>query len=792
MSVEDILSNDRDVDTNDTISLLSVLAPENKGVATLDENGNLSFVVGDDFDHLAEGASEEVEISYVIEDSKGETATSTIKVTVTGTNDTPIAQVDTVSLDEDNTIMIDVLANDSDIDDGDMLTIKEINSNPSHGEVIVNENGTLKYRPTENYFGMDSFTYTVVDSQGAEVTSAVTVTVNGINDAPILEEIAESITLTDSTKTSGEITASDIENDTLTYSVSTIPTHGKLTVDETGAWKYNVDSTYAGEDKAVITIDDGNGGSITKILNFTIDNDPINGDDGRDRLKGTNSIDIINGLAGNDRIYGYNGDDELFGGDGNDVIYANNGNDKITGGAGRDYLNGGRGDDTYYFNLGDGADKIKDYDRTANNHDILALGEGITKEDLSFYREGKNLVIDISENDSITVQKWYASHDRFKIEEIQFSDGTSMNYQEVEAIAIIKGDDGRDRLKGSNENDNIYGLGGKDKLYGYNGDDKLFGGSGNDRIYADNGKDFIVGGKGDDKLYGGKGDDTYIFNLGDGKDWIEDFDKTLGNHDRIVLGEGITREHLNFQREGSDLVININDNDSITVNDWYESYDRFKIEEIAFSDGSSMSLQEIEDNSSIRGDDRNNRFKGSNDKDIIFGLGGKDKLYGYNGDDKLFGGSGNDIIYADNGKDEITGGAGKDFLSGGRGDDTYYFSLGDGVDKIKDFSNSQNSHDKIILGSGIEKNDVVFMMDKKNLIISYSDEDSIEILRQSNDKSKIEEIVLADGSYIGAEEIDKIIQGINAYVSEKGLKIDSINNIKNSQEMMQIVSNGWN
>ena len=773
ISAEDILANDSDVDVDDKLSLLSISAPEHKGVATLDANGNLSFIAGTDFDHLAEGVSEEVEISYVIEDSAGATATSTIKVTVTGTNDIPIAQVDTVTLDEDNTIMIDVLANDSDVDDGDVLTIKEISNQPNHGVVTLNENGTLNYRPTENYFGTDSFTYTVVDSQGAEVTSEVTVTVNGINDAPTLAQTVESITLIDSIKTSGHITASDIEDDTLTYHVSTTPTHGKLIVDDTGAWTYNVNSTYAGNDSAIITIDDGHGGTVTKTLNFTIDNDPINGNNEKNELNGTNGIDIINGL------------------DSNDTIYADNGNDIIVGGKGDDNLFGEKGDDTYIFNLGDGNDWIADFDKTLGNHDKIVLGEGITREDLEIQRDGSDLIIIVNDNDSITINDWYERYDMFKIEELVFSDGSSMTYQELEGVATIEGDDGKDTLKGSNENDNIYGLGGNDKLYGYNGDDKLFGGSGKDSIYADNGNDIIVGGKGDDNLFGDKGDDTYIFNLGDGNDWIEDFDKTLGNHDKIVLGEGITREDLEIQRDGSDLIIIVNDNDSITVNDWYESYDRFKIEEIQFSDGSSMSYHEIEDNSSIRGNDGKDRLKGSNAKDTIFGLGGNDKLYGYNGDDKLFGGSGNDIIYADHGNDEITGGIGRDYLSGGKGDDTYYFSLGDGVDKIKDYDRNQDNHDKIILGKGIGKDDVTFMMDKKNLIISYSESDSINVLRQSDERFKIEEVVLADGSYITSSDIDKMIQSINAYATEHDIEIDSVSDIKKSQEMMNIVSSSW-
>ncbi|MDD4950742.1 calcium-binding protein, partial [Sulfuricurvum sp.] len=69
---------------------------------------------------------------------------------------------------------------------------------------------------------------------------------------------------------SGDVGATDIDNDILTYTVSTAASHGTLNVDENGKWSYSAVDGYMGSDSAIITIDDSNGGVITQTLNFEV------------------------------------------------------------------------------------------------------------------------------------------------------------------------------------------------------------------------------------------------------------------------------------------------------------------------------------------------------------------------------------------------------------------------------------------------------------------------------------------------------------------------------------------
>ncbi|MCF6305392.1 MAG: M10 family metallopeptidase C-terminal domain-containing protein, partial [Rhodobacteraceae bacterium] len=89
---------------------------------------------------------------------------------------------------------------------------------------------------------------------------------------------------------------------------------------------------------------------------------------------------------------------------------------------------------------------------------------------------------------------------------------------------VLRGNTGYDTLTGNDGNDTLYGNAGNDGLVGGAGNDILFGGLGRDLIWGGDGDDRLVGGRSMDKLIGGAGSDTFVFNVGDGKDRIRDFE----------------------------------------------------------------------------------------------------------------------------------------------------------------------------------------------------------------------------------------------------------------------------
>jgi hypothetical protein len=144
-----------------------------------------------------------------------------VRIITTGTpvNLTPTALADSASVAEDGSILIDVLANDSD-PEKDFLAVTAIGS-ASHGTAAI-ENNQIRYTPLANYNGNDTFSYTVSDSAGNSTSSSVTVSVTPVNDAPILTaipnyQVIEGVSL--QVKAQGQ----DIDGDTLTYQLDQAP-----------------------------------------------------------------------------------------------------------------------------------------------------------------------------------------------------------------------------------------------------------------------------------------------------------------------------------------------------------------------------------------------------------------------------------------------------------------------------------------------------------------------------------------------------------------------------------------
>ena len=134
------------------------------------------------------------------------TAAATVTINITPVNDAPIAEDDTATTDQDTAVLIDVLANDADIDEqsnngDDSFTVDSVDKQSTQGGSIARVNtgsgdnndnnnnndddsgrGThnekIEYTPAEGFSGTDKFTYTIIDSNGATESATVTVTVN--------------------------------------------------------------------------------------------------------------------------------------------------------------------------------------------------------------------------------------------------------------------------------------------------------------------------------------------------------------------------------------------------------------------------------------------------------------------------------------------------------------------------------------------------------------------------------------------------------------------------------------
>ena len=155
-------------------------------------------------------------------DGQVDSNVSTVSISVNPVNDAPVSQSVAVTVAEDGQVTVNLVASDI---ENDTLTYSIV-SGPSNG-TLAGTGASRVYTPNLNYHGADSFTYRVNDGELNSNVSTVSITVNSINDAPVSQSVA--VTVAEDGQVTLNLVASDIENDTLTYSIVSGPSNGTLT-----------------------------------------------------------------------------------------------------------------------------------------------------------------------------------------------------------------------------------------------------------------------------------------------------------------------------------------------------------------------------------------------------------------------------------------------------------------------------------------------------------------------------------------------------------------------------------
>jgi Ca2+-binding RTX toxin-like protein len=354
---------------------------------------------------------------------------------------------------------------------------------------------------------------------------------------------------------------------------------------------------------------------------------------------------VATGGSGNDLLAGDAVANVLTGGAGNDRLVAQDGNDTLIGGTGNDDLYGGLGDDVYVFNLGDGKDRILDvsqFSYNANSFDTLRFGAGIRPIDLQFVRDtrdpfsfsspadaGSLLVTIGGTTDSIKIYWQYAVVNNLSagIDQFEFADGTVLNRAQIDALV--------------NPGNQIVGTDAAETLTGTAASET------------------IIGKKGADFLQGADGNDTYIWNVGDGNDTIQEFN--INSFDVVSFGIGIRPQDFTFSHIGPF-------GDEAAGYYLYLTYTPTGEKlTVAYEFGTTSSGQPQPTIEEFRFADGTVWTQGTFITYFLASTAGNDIIQGF-----------------PNRADTMDGGAGNDELRGGSGADTYMFGRGYGNDTIFD------------------------------------------------------------------------------------------------------------
>ena len=242
--------------------------------------------------------------TYTITDPTGLTSSATVNVT--NVNDAPVAVNDAKTIAEDSGAnSIDVLANDFDVDNQPVsnvgLTVTAVGA-ASHGNTAFTSS-SVTYTPAANYYGPDSFTYTITDPTSLTSSATVNVAITNANDAPVAVNDTKTIT-EDSGSNSIDVLANDfdVDNQPVSNAVLTVIAVGAAghgsTAFMSGGVAYSPASNYYGPDSLTYTITDPTGLQSSATVNITVTNAndaPSALNDGKTVAEdsGSNSIDVL-------------------------------------------------------------------------------------------------------------------------------------------------------------------------------------------------------------------------------------------------------------------------------------------------------------------------------------------------------------------------------------------------------------------------------------------------------------------------------------------------------------------
>ncbi len=244
-----VLANDVDPDSTLSYAEVIIAAQPSHGSAVMGATG---------IEYTHDGSETTADsFTYWVNDGSGDSNTVTVSITVTPVNDVPFAVADADTVAEGGTVLVAVLANDSDPDSTLAYANLSLQSAPTNGIAVVDATG-VTYTHDGSETSTDSFTYRVNDGSRDSSTVTVSITVTPVNDAPVA--LADTSTVGRGATVSVAVLANDVDPDsTLAYAGVNIvaqPSHGTAVVGATGV-TYTHDGSETTADSFTYQVSDG-------------------------------------------------------------------------------------------------------------------------------------------------------------------------------------------------------------------------------------------------------------------------------------------------------------------------------------------------------------------------------------------------------------------------------------------------------------------------------------------------------------------------------------------------------
>jgi len=290
----DVLPNDTGLD--DTPITVNISQQPANGTVVVESDNTITYTPNSEF-------FGNDSFNYTVTDANGDADEATVSLTITqAASGIPVATDDETSTTENTAVSIDLLSNDSGL--ADVPVVVTISTNPTNGTVVVESDNTITYTPDSEFFGNDSFSYTVTDANGDadEADVAITVT-EDTNVVPVATN--DEASTTENTAVSIDVLSNDtgLNDVPVVVTISTNPTNGSVVVEDDNTVTYTPNDAFSGSDSFSYTVTDANGDADNADVAVTVSEDtnimPVATDDEASTTENTAvSIDVLSNDTG--------------------------------------------------------------------------------------------------------------------------------------------------------------------------------------------------------------------------------------------------------------------------------------------------------------------------------------------------------------------------------------------------------------------------------------------------------------------------------------------------------------
>ncbi|MEE8577477.1 MAG: Ig-like domain-containing protein, partial [candidate division Zixibacteria bacterium] len=204
--------------------------------------------------------------TFKVSDKTTDSAAATVSIKVKPVNDTPTANDDSVTTQEERPVSIRLSGNDP---DGDSLSYSVVKG-PSHGK-LSGKGPKLRYSPNANFNGSDSFAFKVSDKTTDSAAATVSITVKAVNNRPTAKDDS-AMTQEDKPVLAINVLTNDtdVDNDQLNITTVTQGTNGSVSINTDNTLSYSPKANFCGNDSFTYTVSDGKGGTDTATVNVKV------------------------------------------------------------------------------------------------------------------------------------------------------------------------------------------------------------------------------------------------------------------------------------------------------------------------------------------------------------------------------------------------------------------------------------------------------------------------------------------------------------------------------------------